>query len=81
MDMQMPILDGCEATRIFRNALDRGPIVALTAHAMAEDLEQCLRLGCDDFLSKPIAWERLFAIIDHRRGHAPSQHRLGPISR
>ena len=64
MYMQMPILDGYEATQILRNALDHGPIVALTAHAMAVDREHCLRLGCNEFLSKPIAWERLFAIID-----------------
>ena len=64
MYMQMPILDGYEATQILRNALDHGPIVALTAHAMAEDWERYLRPGCYDFLSKPIARERLFATID-----------------
>jgi PAS domain S-box-containing protein len=63
MDLQMPILDGYEAIRILRSERYRGPIIALTAHAMAEDRTECLRLGCDDFVSKPIAWEKLFEII------------------
>ncbi|MGB8645082.1 MAG: response regulator [Anaerolineae bacterium] len=62
MDMQMPEMDGLEATRAIcrgENANVRPRIVAMTANAMPEDREQCLAAGMDDFVSKPIRVEEL----------------------
>ncbi len=54
MDMQMPVLDGYSATTMLRQSGYQGAIVAVTAHAMAEDRQRCLDSGCDGFASKPV---------------------------
>ena len=65
MDVQMPELDGFEATKIIREnrKYDGIPIIALTAHAMEGDRDRCIRMGMDDYLPKPIKPDELRAML------------------
>jgi two-component system, sensor histidine kinase and response regulator len=82
MDVQMPEMDGLEAAAIIR-AEEYGtsrhiPIVAMTAHAMASDREQCLKAGMDGYVTKPVRSRELFTTIEQvleksdRKGEAPA---------
>lgn len=66
MDMNMPLVDGWEATRQIKGdpATARVPVIALTAHAMAGDKERALAAGCADYHTKPIEFPKLLAQIE-----------------
>jgi signal transduction histidine kinase/CheY-like chemotaxis protein/HPt (histidine-containing phosphotransfer) domain-containing protein len=65
MDVQMPIMDGLQATREIRRhpARARLPVIAMTANARHEDRERCLEAGMDDFMTKPVMAQRLYAMV------------------
>jgi len=66
MDMSLPIIDGWEATRQIKAALETReiPVIALTAHAMVGDKEKAMAAGCDDYDTKPIEFKRLLDKIE-----------------
>jgi CheY-like chemotaxis protein len=61
MDMQLPVMDGWEATRQIKAAPGTRsiPVVALTAYAMDDERQSCLEAGCDDYETKPLVFPRL----------------------
>ena len=67
MDLQMPVMDGYEATRIIRSLPTRRrgrlPIVAMTANGFKDDIESCLRSGMDDHIGKPLEIEKVIGVI------------------
>lgn len=73
MDISLPEIDGCTATRQLRAAPQtaRTPVIALTAHAMAGDRERALDAGCDDYDTKPIELDRLLAKIQALLARTP----------
>jgi two-component system, sensor histidine kinase and response regulator len=75
MDVQMPVLDGMEATRLIREKEKTTgahiPIIAMTAHAMKGDKELCLEAGMDDYISKPVKPEEIYAVINKTKAPTP----------
>jgi signal transduction histidine kinase/HPt (histidine-containing phosphotransfer) domain-containing protein/BarA-like signal transduction histidine kinase len=73
MDIQMPEMNGFQATKIIRknSRLQTLPIIAMTAHALKEDEEKCLQAGMDGYLTKPINQKRLFHILYEKIAAGP----------
>lgn len=65
MDIQMPVLDGYQATLKLREQNFNKPIIALTAHAMVSEQEKCFAVGCNDFLSKPLNQKELLTKLSY----------------
>ncbi len=65
MDVQMPEMDGMEATQFIRQNMEQQPIIiAMTANALSEDREACLKAGMDDYLSKPMKLDEIVAMLE-----------------
>ncbi len=80
MDLQMPIMDGFQATSAIRKHSGRRhiPIIALTAHSIAGDRQRCLQAGMDDYVSKPIDQDFLYATMAKYLAHEQEERLFFP---
>ena len=71
MDLEMPVIDGWEATRRLKGNPQTHdiPVIALSAHALAGEREKAMAAGCDEFDTKPIEFERLVATVQRLLAH------------
>jgi PAS domain S-box-containing protein len=79
MDVQMPIMDGYEATKVIRtmaHPLNTIPVVALTANATTKDIERCLEAGMNDFVAKPFTPDDLYQKLFKKLKIVPSQNAI-----
>ncbi|MCW5626647.1 MAG: response regulator, partial [Burkholderiales bacterium] len=83
MDVQMPVMDGLEATRRIRmdRRFDDVPIIAMTAHAMVEERRRCTEAGMVDHISKPIDPDSMMRTIAQRLGIAPVPYVAAPVAK
>jgi len=81
MDVQMPVLDGLEATRLIRREArwDRLPIIAMTAHAMNGDRERCLQSGMTGYISKPVQPAHLIETVERQLASGNRPASPGPV--
>ena len=63
MDIQMPLMNGLDATRIIKQIRKEVPVIAQTAFALSSDRGRCMEAGCDDVITKPINFEKLYSLI------------------
>lgn len=84
MDVQMPVMDGFQATGLIREALPAGdrhtPIIALTAHAMRGDRERCLEAGMDAYIAKPIDRQQLLETVENCAAASEAGQPCPPLS-
>ena len=80
MDLDLPVVDGWEATRRLKSnpATNAIPIIALTAHVMSGSREKALAVGCDDFDTKPVDFDRLMQKINQLLSNANQRSNKNP---
>jgi CheY-like chemotaxis protein/HPt (histidine-containing phosphotransfer) domain-containing protein len=80
MDVQMPVMDGMQATRRIRDDSKFGnlPVIAMTANARGEDEQQCRDAGMNDFIAKPVVPQQLYSKLSQWLGRGKPEPRPGP---
>ena len=74
MDVHMPVMDGLEATQKLRKQGCKVPIVALTANAMKKNIDECMEVGFDEIMSKPVDRYKFFEMVSKRLSEARNTH-------